>query len=108
ALSLLLPPLPDREAEQLVVHLLGGKVDQAVQVHLNGWAQGFPLLVEEVVSNLGEEGQLRKVDGSWTLWVASEEATVRRARPVPTSIHAVQQARPNRLQPHHRAAIQPA
>ena len=52
-LSFLLSPLPEREGEQLVVHLLGGRVDQAVQAHVSEWAQGFPLLVEELVSNLG-------------------------------------------------------
>jgi class 3 adenylate cyclase/tetratricopeptide (TPR) repeat protein len=108
ALSLLLSPLPDSEGEQLVVHLLGGEVDQAVHVHLNKWAQGFPLLVEELVSNLRDEGQLLKVDGSWTLRVESEEAAAPRARPVPTFLHALQQTRLNRLSLSSRALVEPA
>ena len=78
ALSFLLSPLPEREGEQLVVHLLGGRVDQAVQAHVNEWAQGFPLLVEELVTNLRDEGRLRAADGRWTLRVESEEAAERR------------------------------
>ncbi|MET0827217.1 MAG: AAA family ATPase, partial [Acidimicrobiales bacterium] len=34
-LSFLLSPLPAREGEQLVVHLLGGRVDQAVHAHVS-------------------------------------------------------------------------
>jgi class 3 adenylate cyclase/tetratricopeptide (TPR) repeat protein len=107
-LSFLLSPLPEREGEQLVVHLLGGRVDQAVQAHINEWAQGFPLLVEELVTNLRDEGQLRAADGRWTLMVESEEAAERRARTVPTSIHALLLARLDRLGPRGRAVIEPA
>ncbi|HEV3015034.1 MAG TPA: AAA family ATPase, partial [Actinomycetota bacterium] len=108
ALSFLLSPLPEREGEQLVVHLLGGRVDQAVQAHINEWAQGFPLLVEELVTNLRDEGRLRAVDGRWTLKVESEEAAGRRGRTVPTSIHALLLARLDRLGPRGRAVIEPA
>src|SRR4029453_16372926 len=97
ALSFQLSPLPEREGEQLVVHLLGGRVDQAVQAHVNEWAQGFPLLVEELVSNLREEGRLRAADGRWTLAVEPEEGPGRRASTVPTSIHALLLARLERL-----------
>jgi class 3 adenylate cyclase/tetratricopeptide (TPR) repeat protein len=108
ALSFLLSPLPEREGEQLVVHLLGGRVDQAVQAHISEWAQGFPLLVEELVSNLRDEGWLRAADGRWTLQVESEEAAQRRARSVPTSIHALLLARLDRLGPRGRMVIEPA
>jgi predicted ATPase len=108
ALSLLLSPLPEREGEQLVMHLLGGRVDQAVQAHINEWGEGFPLLVEELVSALREEGRLRTVDGRWTLAVESEEAAARRARTVPTSIHTLLQARLDRLGPLGRAVLEPA
>jgi predicted ATPase len=108
ALSFLLSPLPEREGEQLVVHLLGGRVDQAVQAHVNEWAQGFPLLVEELVNALREEGQLRRADGCWTLAAEPEEAGGRRARAVPTSIQALLLARLDRLSPRGRALIEPA
>jgi class 3 adenylate cyclase/tetratricopeptide (TPR) repeat protein len=108
ALSFQLSPLPEREGEQLVVHLLGGRVDQAVQAHVSEWAQGYPLLVEELVTNLRDEGWLRAADGRWTLQVGSEEAAERRARTVPTSIHALLLARLDRLGPRGRAVIEPA
>ena len=108
ALSFLLSPLPEREGEQLVVHLLGGRVDQAVQAYVYEWAEGNPLLVEELVTNLRDEGRLRAVDGRWTLKVESEEAADRRGRTVPTSIHALLLARLDRLGPHGRAVIEPA
>ncbi|HJW63205.1 MAG TPA: adenylate/guanylate cyclase domain-containing protein, partial [Actinomycetes bacterium] len=107
ALSFQLSPLPEREGEQLVVHLLGGRVDQAVQAHVSEWAQGYPLLVEELVTNLRDEGWLRAADGRWTLQVGSEEAE-QRARAVPTSIHALLLARLDRLGPRGRAVIEPA
>jgi predicted ATPase len=108
ALSLTLSPLPEREGEQLVVHLLGGRVDQAVQAHISEWAQGFPLLVEELVSSLREEGRLRAADGRWTLAVEAGEAAERRGREVPTSIHALLLARLDRLGARGRVLIEPA
>jgi class 3 adenylate cyclase/tetratricopeptide (TPR) repeat protein len=109
ALSFTLSPLPEREAEQLVVDLLGGgRVDQAVQAHISEWAQGFPLLVEELVNSLREEGRLRLADGRWTLVVESGEAAERRAREVPTSIHALLLARLDRLGGRGRTLIEPA
>jgi class 3 adenylate cyclase/tetratricopeptide (TPR) repeat protein len=107
-LSFLLSPLPEREGEQLVVHLLGGRVDQAVHAHVSEWAQGFPLLVEELVSNLRDAGRLRTANGRWTLEVESEEAAERRGRTVPTSIHTLLLARLDRLGPRGRAVIEPA
>jgi class 3 adenylate cyclase/tetratricopeptide (TPR) repeat protein len=108
ALSLTLSPLPEREGEQLVVHLLGGRVDQAVQAHISEWAQGFPLLVEELVSSLREEGRLRAADGRWTLAVEAGEAAERRGREVPTSIHALLLARLDRLGARGRVLVEPA
>lgn len=107
-LSFLLSPLPEREGEQLVVHLLGGRVDQAVHAHVSEWAQGFPLLVEELVSNLRDEGRLGAADGRWTLTAEPEETAGRRAPTVPTSIHALLLARLDRLGPRGRAVIEPA
>ncbi|HSK36994.1 MAG TPA: hypothetical protein VLA80_09675, partial [Actinomycetota bacterium] len=75
---------------------------------ISEWAQGFPLLVEELVTNLRDEGQLRAANGRWTLNVESDEAAERRARTVPTSIHALLLARLDRLGPRGRAVIEPA
>ena len=107
-MSFRLSPLPEREGEQLVVHLLGGRVDQAVQAHISEWAQGFPLLVEELVTNLRDEGRLRTAEGRWAFAVESEEAAEWRARSVPTSIHALLLARLERLGPRGRAVVEPA
>jgi class 3 adenylate cyclase/tetratricopeptide (TPR) repeat protein len=108
ALSIRLSPLPERESEELVVDLLGGQVDQAVQAHVNEWAQGFPLLVEELVANLREEGRLRADDGRWTLEPEPEDAVERQAGTVPTVIHALLLARLDRLGASGRAVIEPA
>jgi predicted ATPase/class 3 adenylate cyclase len=105
--SIRLSPLSQREGEELVVNLLGGRVDRDVQAHLNEWAQGFPLLVEELISNLREEGQLRPVDGSWTLREEPDDAG-RPARTVPASIQALLLARLDRLSHRGRAVIEPA
>jgi class 3 adenylate cyclase/tetratricopeptide (TPR) repeat protein len=107
ALSFKLPPLPEGEGEQLVEHLLGGRVDPGVQAHITEWAQGFPLLVEELVSNLRDDGRLRDEGGRWVLNLEADEAD-RLSRPVPTSIHALLLARLERLGPSGRAVIEPA
>jgi class 3 adenylate cyclase/tetratricopeptide (TPR) repeat protein len=108
AMSFLLSPLPERESEQLVMDLLGGRVDQAVQAHINEWAQGFPLLVEELVANLREEGRLRATDGRWTLHLEPDDGADGQARTVPTSIQALLLARLDRLGERGRAVIEPA
>jgi class 3 adenylate cyclase/tetratricopeptide (TPR) repeat protein len=108
ALSFRLSPLPEREREQLVVDLLGGRVDQAVQAHINEWAQGFPLLVEELVANLREERRLRAVDGRWTLEAAPGDGADGQVRSVPTSIKTLLLARLDRLGPAGRAVVEPA
>jgi class 3 adenylate cyclase/tetratricopeptide (TPR) repeat protein len=108
SLSFRLSPLHEREGEQMVVHLLGGEVDSKVQAHINEWAQGFPLLVEELVANLRDEGRLQPTDGRWTLEVESEEAVERQARTVPTSIHTLLLARLDRLGTRSRDVIEQA
>jgi hypothetical protein len=40
--SLRLSPLGEREGEQLVSHLLGGRVDPEVQALITERAQGYP------------------------------------------------------------------
>jgi class 3 adenylate cyclase/tetratricopeptide (TPR) repeat protein len=121
AWSFLLSPLGEREGEQLVGHLLGGRVDPAAQAHITAWAQGFPLIVEELVANLRDEGRLRSVDGHWELRLEDDgaerphvgagarEETDRRTRvSVPDSIQALLLARLARLDPGWRAIIERA
>ena len=118
--SFLLSPLGESEGEKLVGHLLGGRVDPAAQAHISAWAQGFPLIVEEFVANLRDEGKLRAVDGHWELRPEGDreerphaggarEETDRRARvSVPDRIQALLLARLGRLDPGGRAIIERA
>jgi class 3 adenylate cyclase/tetratricopeptide (TPR) repeat protein len=106
-LSLQLSPLPDREGQQLVEHLLGGKVDAKVQWHVTDSAQGYPLLVEEVVDKLRADGWLESRDGRWQLQ-DSEESVDQASLPIPTSIDALLLARLERLSDRGRRVIEPA
>jgi class 3 adenylate cyclase/tetratricopeptide (TPR) repeat protein len=117
SLSLLLSPLSEREGESLVIHLLGGKVDLAAQAHITEWAQGFPLIVEELVANLRDEGRLRPAGGRWVLRLQEPDEDGERlvgtweiARPpsVPTSIQALLLARLERLDARGRALVERA
>jgi class 3 adenylate cyclase/tetratricopeptide (TPR) repeat protein len=98
ALSLRLSPLGEREGEQLVGHLLGGRVDPAVHALVTERAQGYPLIVEELVANLRDEGRLRDLDGRWVLRLEATDADGRDRWSIPTSIHALLQARLERLE----------
>jgi predicted ATPase/class 3 adenylate cyclase len=121
AFSFLLSPLGERDGEQLVGHLLGGQVDPAAQAHISGWAQGYPLIVEELVANLRDEGRLRPTGGRWVLTLEAkgdsrerqgaagdDETGARRGLSVPTSIQALLLARLERVDPRGRAILEPA
>jgi predicted ATPase len=108
ALSFQLSPLPEREGVRLVGHLLGGRVHPEVHAHVTEWAQGFPLLVEELVANLRDGGQLRSEGGRWVLAIERDQAAERPRRPVPTSIEALQAASLERLSATGRAVVEPA
>jgi len=97
ALSLRLSPLGEREGEQLVGHLLGGRVDPAVHALVTDRAQGYPLIVEELVANLRDEGWLQALEGRWVLRL-EPTAAGRDRWSIPTSIHALLQVRLERLE----------
>jgi class 3 adenylate cyclase/tetratricopeptide (TPR) repeat protein len=97
ALSLRLSPLGEREGEQLVGHLLGGRVDPAVHALVTDRAQGYPLIVEELVANLRDEGRLQALGGRWVLRLEPADAGLDRSS-IPTSIHALLQVRLERLE----------
>jgi predicted ATPase/class 3 adenylate cyclase len=109
--SFLLSPLGEREGQELVGHLLGGRVDPAVQAHIGEWAQGQPLIVEELVANLLDDGRLESDNGRWILrsadWAGTKDGPSRK-RPVPTSIQALLLARLERLDPRWRALVESA
>jgi predicted ATPase/class 3 adenylate cyclase len=97
ALSLRLSPLGEREGEQLVGHLLGGRVDPAVHALITERAQGYPLIVEELVANLRDEERLQDLGGRWVLRLKPTDAD-RDRWSIPTSIHALLQVRLERLE----------
>ena len=107
-LSLQLSPLGEREGEQLVGHLLGGMVDPEVYALITERAQGYPLIVEELVANLRDEELLHAVDGRWALRLDVADAHGRGRKSIPTSIHALLQVRLERLEPSGRAVIEAA
>jgi class 3 adenylate cyclase/tetratricopeptide (TPR) repeat protein len=110
AASVELYPLSDRDGELLVDHLLGGTVGPEVQAHITEWAHGFPLLVEELVTNLREEGRLESRNGRWVLRREPEEVADREVRPapVPISVQHLLQARLDRLGPRGKMVVEPA
>jgi class 3 adenylate cyclase/tetratricopeptide (TPR) repeat protein len=107
ALSLRLSPLGEREGEQLVGHLLGGRVDPAVHALVSERAQGNPLIVEELVANLRDEGRLQSLDDRWVLRLEPAGAGLDRSS-IPTSIQALLQVRLERLEARGRASIEAA
>ncbi len=98
ALSLRLSPLGEREGEQLVGHLLGGSVDPTVHALITERAQGYPLIVEELVANLRDEERLQDLGGRWVLRLEATDAGGRDRWSIPTSIHALLQVRLERLE----------
>ena len=121
AASFLLSPLGEREGKQLVGYLLGGNVDAAARARITEWAQGVPLIIEELVANLRDEGRLQPIDDRWVLrlepgdedWarssLASWEDASEQARPsVPTFVRTLLQARLERLDADGRATIEAA
>jgi len=98
ALSLQLSPLGEREGEQLVGHLLGGRVDPTVHALITERAQGYPLIVEELVANLRDEERLQDLGGRWVLRLEATDAGGRDSWSIPTSIHALLQVRLERLE----------
>jgi class 3 adenylate cyclase/tetratricopeptide (TPR) repeat protein len=97
ALSLELSPLRIREGETLVEYLLGSKVGPEVQALIAQNAQGYPLIIEEMVANLRDEKQLQAVDGRWMLRSKTPDAEDRETGSVPTVIKALLLARLERL-----------
>ncbi|HEY8201415.1 MAG TPA: AAA family ATPase, partial [Actinomycetota bacterium] len=102
-LSLRLSPLGEREGEQLVGHLLGGGADPEVHALITEVAQGYPLIVEELVANLRDEGRLQALDGRWKLRLEAPDGRGRWS--IPTSIQALLQVRLERPDASGRAIV---
>jgi class 3 adenylate cyclase/tetratricopeptide (TPR) repeat protein len=101
--SMLLSPLSEQEGVQLVEHLLGSKqLDPEALAHITYLAQGYPLIVQELVATLIERGVLRLLEGRW---IATRDLT---DESVPPRIEALLTARLDRLDPSDRKVIERA
>ena len=119
--SFRLSPLREPEGERLVGYLLDGVVDPAAQAQITEWAQGFPLIVEELVADLRDEGTLTSTSGHWQLQPGAigdehpylgagawQQTGRGRKVSVPMSIKALLLARLGRLDTTRQAVIERA
>jgi class 3 adenylate cyclase/tetratricopeptide (TPR) repeat protein len=102
-----LPPLRVGDGERLVRHLLGGSVAPELQAVISQAAQGYPLMIEETVTNLRDEGQLDTIGGKWVLRKAADSGG-REHGSVPTRIHTLYLYRLQRLTPRGRVLVDAA
>jgi class 3 adenylate cyclase/tetratricopeptide (TPR) repeat protein len=103
ALNVVLKPLDDSAAAQVVSNLLGNaQLPEGVTRRIVEAAEGNPLYVEQMLSMLIDSGALKR-DGA--RWVRADETM---AITVPPTIHALLEARLDRLGRAERAAVEPA
>jgi predicted ATPase/class 3 adenylate cyclase len=103
ATSVLLEPLGEEEAAELIANLLGrAELDAAVRDRVAEAAEGNPLFVEEMLAMLIDDGLLERQNGSWTATGDLGSITV------PPTIHALLSARLERLEPNERAVVERA
>jgi tetratricopeptide (TPR) repeat protein len=99
---IVLEPLSDADAGQIVEQILGGAgLEPDVIAKITAAAEGNPLFVEQMVSMLIDNGTLRNEDGRWIASAASEIS-------VPPSITALLAARLDSLPQDERAVVEPA
>jgi DNA-binding SARP family transcriptional activator len=100
ATSILLEPLSEKDAGELVANLLGGaELTSAARAKIVAASEGNPLFVEETLVMLIDEGVLRsEADG----WRQAEDV---RTLSVPATIHALLAARLDRLEPVERSLL---
>jgi len=98
-----LRPLSDEAAAQVVANLLGtADLSREVTQRIVSAAEGNPLYAEQMLSMLIDSGALRLEDGRWVRTDASAEIEV------PPTIHALLEARLDKLGRAERAAVEPA
>src|SRR6266536_3096394 len=101
ATSIFLEPLSKAEGEQLVDHLLESRgLDPDALARITYLAQGYPLIIEEVIATLIERNVLRLQDGRW---IGTRDLTDDSA---PPTIHALLEARLDRLEERDRTVIE--
>jgi hypothetical protein len=95
ATTILLEPLTAAESDRLVGELLGtAGLDARATAEVSGRAEGNPLLLEELVAKLVDDGMLRRQDGRWTASPELDRAGV----PAGVARRARHPARPGRRQ----------
>ena len=103
ATSVLLEPLNDEEAGQLVGNFLGQpRLDAAIGQRVIDAAEGNPLFVEEMLAMLIDDGLLERRNGGWAATGDLGDVAV------PPTIQALLGARLDRLPPDERAVIERA
>ena len=103
ATRLVLRPLSDEAARQVVENLLGSAgLPGDVVVRIVAAAEGNPLFVEQMLSMLIDSGVLRQADGGWVRGDGDSEIAV------PPTIHALLEARLDQLGREERVAVEPA
>jgi len=102
ATTMLLEPLDDAEAAELLAALAGPiALPEGAAKPITKAAEGNPLFLEELLAALVEEGRLRPADGRW---VAADLADLG----IPSSIQALLTARLDRLDDDERAVLERA
>ena len=100
---LVLQPLADSAAEQVVTNLLGATgLPAALMRRVVDAAEGNPLYVEQMLAMLIDTGAVRREGGEW-VGVQTQAGIA-----VPPTIHALLEARLDNLQRSERAAAEPA
>lgn len=103
SVRLLLQPLTDDAAAQVVANLLGAAgLSAEVTRRIVDAAEGNPLYAEQMLSMLIDSGVLQLQDGRWVRADDSAEIAV------PPTIHALLEARLDGLGRAERAAVEPA
>jgi len=103
ASRIVLHPLSDAAAAQVVANLLGSTgLPQDVLTRIVDTAEGNPLYVEQLLSMLIDRGALIEVNGHWVRGPAAVDIDV------PPTIHALLEARLDQLGRAERATVEPA
>jgi class 3 adenylate cyclase/tetratricopeptide (TPR) repeat protein len=101
--SMLLEPLDQAEADQLLAELLpSGRLAPSARARLTEAAGGNPLFLQELLAMLIEDGIIAEREGAWLL--AADEVTVA----IPPTIQALLGARLDHLDPGPRSVLEHA
>ena len=100
---LVLQPLADSAAQQVVTNLIGAAgLPDALIKRIVDAAEGNPLYVEQMLAMLIDTGAVRQEGGEWVGVQTQADIAV------PPTIHALLEARLDNLQRSERAAAEPA